>query len=39
MSLNPDVKKLYDKSLEKIFSLKDWKKTKNKKKINIFYYL
>ena len=38
MSLNPDIKKLCDKSLEKLFSLKDWKKIK-KKKINIFYYL
>ena len=39
MSLNPDIKKLCDKSLEKLFSLKDWKKIKNKEKINIFYYL
>jgi len=38
MSLNTDIKKLCDKSLEKLFSLKDWKKIK-KKKINIFYYL
>jgi len=30
MSLNPDIKKLCDKSLEKLFSLKGWKK------INIF---
>ena len=33
MSLNPDIKKLCDKSLEKLFSLKDWKKIKNKKKL------
>jgi len=39
MSLNPDIKKLCDKILEKLFSLKDWKKIKNKKKLNIFYYL
>ena len=32
MSLNPDIKKLSDKILEKLFSLKDWKKIKNKKK-------
>ena len=32
MSLNPDIKKLCDKSLEKLFSLKDLKKVKNKKK-------
>ena len=30
MSLNPDIKKLCDKSLEKLFSLKSWEK------INIF---
>jgi len=31
MSLNPDIKKLCDKSLENLFSLEDWKKIKNKK--------
>ena len=36
MSLNPDIKKLCDKSLEKLFSLNGWEKIKNKKKINIF---
>jgi len=39
MSLNPNIKKLCGKSLEKFFSLKDWKEIKNKKKLNIFYYL
>jgi len=33
MSLNPDIKKLCDKSLEKLFSLKGWEKIKNKKRL------
>jgi len=39
MSLNPHIKELCDKILEKLFSLKSWEKIKNEKKINIFYYL
>jgi len=31
MSLNPNIKKLCGKSLEKKISLKDWKKLKTKK--------
>ena len=33
MSLNPDIKKLCDKSLEKLFSLNGWEKIKNKKRL------
>ena len=36
MSLNPDIKKLCDKNLEKLFSLKDWKKIKNKNFIHSY---
>ena len=33
MSLNTDIKKLCDKSLDKLFSLKNWKKIESKKRL------
>ena len=39
MSLNPDIKKLCDKSLEKLFSLNGWEKIKNKKKLIFLLFI